>query len=181
MAMSSSSFGGLRPSAPTPDENIYEEPQRRRDSEEWRRPGEPSICFYKDKFAFTQHTLAGSDLGLERREEEVEEGYDHLDFARTQELKPQYHSTDTLRSSPRSAQSRWCFSHPFSKLFNFCKHIYNFYVHLLSFAMHYLPPVAFVKCLQALIWWESRLHLRSADERGEPQGVDAEDDLRAGD
>jgi hypothetical protein len=86
MAMSSSSFGGLRPSAPTPDENIYEEPQRRRDSEEWRRPG--------------------SDLGLERREEEVEEGYDHLDFARTQELKPQYHSTDTLRSSPQSAQSR---------------------------------------------------------------------------
>jgi len=86
MAMSSSSFGGLRPTAPTPDENIYEEPQRRRDSEEWRRPG--------------------SDLGLERREEEVEEGYDHLDFARTQELKPQYHSTDTLRSSPQSAQSR---------------------------------------------------------------------------
>ena len=106
MAMSSSSFGGLRPTAPTPDENIYEEPQRRRDSEEWRRPGEPSICFYKDKFAFFQHTLAGSDLGLERREEEVEEGYDHLDFARTQELKPQYHSTDTLRSSPQSAQSR---------------------------------------------------------------------------
>lgn len=88
MAMSSSSFGGLRPSGPTPDENIYEEPQRRRDSEEWRRPG--------------------SDLGLQRRdeEEEVGEGYDHLDFARTQELKPQYHSTDTLRSSPQSAQSR---------------------------------------------------------------------------
>jgi len=90
MAMSSSSFGGVRPSGATPDENIYEEPQRRRDSEEWRRPG--------------------SDLvGLERRdeeEEEVGEGYDHLDFARTQELKPQYHSTDTLRSSPQSTQSR---------------------------------------------------------------------------
>ena len=49
---------------------------------------------------------AGSDLGLERREEEEGEGYDHLDFARTQELKPHYHSTDTLRSSPQSAQSR---------------------------------------------------------------------------
>ena len=52
---------------------------------------------------------AGSDLGLERRGEEEEEegeGYDHLDFARTQELKPHYHSRDTLRSSPQSAQSR---------------------------------------------------------------------------
>jgi len=89
MAMSSSSFGGLRPSAPAPDENIYEEPQRSRESEDWRRPG--------------------SHLGLERREQEEEEeqeGYDHLDFARTQELKPHYHSTDTLRSSPQSAQSR---------------------------------------------------------------------------
>ena len=48
MAMSSSSFGGLRPSAPAPDENIYEEPQRRRESEEWRRPGEHflSISFH---------------------------------------------------------------------------------------------------------------------------------------
>ena len=55
---------------------------------------------------------AGSDIGLERRgetqeeEEEEGEGYDHLDFARSQELKPHYHSTDTLRSSPQSAQSR---------------------------------------------------------------------------
>lgn len=93
MAMSSSSFGGLPPSAPAMDENVYEELQRRRAVEEWRRPPHP-----------------GSDIGLERRgetqEEEEGEGYDHLDFARSQELKPHYHSTDTLRSSPQSAQSR---------------------------------------------------------------------------
>ena len=46
MAMSSSSFGGVRPSGATPDENIYEEPQRRRDSEEWRRPGEQFASMY---------------------------------------------------------------------------------------------------------------------------------------
>ena len=39
-------------------------------------------------------------------EEEEGEGYDHLDFARTQQLRPHYHSTDTLRSSPQSVQSR---------------------------------------------------------------------------
>ena len=124
--MSSSSFGGLRPSAPAPDENIYEEPQRRRESEEWRRPGEHflSISFHSahsSKGEFPPSSVggllwggnqtckvAGSHLGLERRDEEdgEGEGYDHLDFARTQELKPHYHSTDTLRSSPQSAQSR---------------------------------------------------------------------------
>merc|ERR550517_1432857 len=73
--MSTSSFGGLPPSAPAKDENVYEELQRRRAVEEWRRPPHP-----------------GSDIGLERRgetqEEEEGEGYDHLDFARSQELKP---------------------------------------------------------------------------------------------
>ena len=41
-----------------------------------------------------------------QEEEEEGEGYDHLDFARTQQLRPHYHSTDTLRSSPQSVQSR---------------------------------------------------------------------------
>ena len=50
MAMSSSSFGGLRPSAsaPAPDENIYEEPHRRAEGDGWRQPGDHfvSILFH---------------------------------------------------------------------------------------------------------------------------------------
>ena len=45
MAMSSSSFGGLPPSAPAMDENVYEELQRRRAVEEWRRPPHPGEHF----------------------------------------------------------------------------------------------------------------------------------------
>ena len=40
---------------------------------------------------------------------------------------------------------------------------------------------SFGKYFQALIWWESGLHLGSVDERGEPQDVDEEDNLRARD
>ena len=43
--MSSSSFGGLPPSAPAMDENVYEELQRRRAVEEWRRPPHPGKHF----------------------------------------------------------------------------------------------------------------------------------------
>jgi len=91
--MSTSSFGGFPPSAPTEEENVYEELEKRRGVEQ--RQWSPG---------------AGSGLGMEKgeavEEEEEGEGYDHLDFARTQQLRPHYHSTDTLRSSPQSVQSR---------------------------------------------------------------------------
>jgi len=90
--MSTSSFGGFPPSAPTEEENVYEELEKRRGMEQRQRQWSPG---------------AGSGLGMEKGEEEEEgEGYDHLDFARTQQLRPHYHSTDTLRSSPQSVQSR---------------------------------------------------------------------------
>ena len=71
-------------------ENIYEELERRRRSQE-------------------DFILRGEEVVKEGEGEEgegQEESYDHLNFARTQELKPHYQSTDTLRSSPQSRQSR---------------------------------------------------------------------------
>ena len=59
------------------------------------------------------------------------------------------------------------------------KSTYHFFI--FSILQHSHCPRYIWKYFQTLIWWESRLYLRSADERGEPQGVNAEDNLRAGD
>lgn len=76
-------------------ENIYEELERRRRSQEdFNLKGEEVVEGVEE------------GEGVEGEGEGLEESYDHLNFARTQELKPHYQSTDTLRSSPHSRQSR---------------------------------------------------------------------------